>query len=290
MPSSDIFDVAQRLGVSLRREGHELVGPCPRCGGKDRFAINQTKGVWNCRGCQTGGDLIALTRHVTGMTFTEALVFVGDERADIIAPRLPAEPRQRQAAPSYALAPIDLAKAAAALRLWREAVDPRGTVSETYLNSRGLVLDDCVAGRVLRWHPGAGCSVGLFRDALTGAPTGISRTFLSPDGRKIGRRFLGAVGGAAIQFDEATDQLTVAEGVETAMTARALGLGPTWACGSAGAIGRFPVIPGVIVTTLAMSSSASARPASSPNTSTVRRRTRPVGQFSLGSVPARRRL
>jgi putative DNA primase/helicase len=46
-------------------------------------------------------------------------------------------------------------------------------------------------------------------------------------------------------FDEPDDDLTIAEGVETAMTARAFGCGPTWACGSAGGISSLPIIPGV---------------------------------------------
>ncbi|APO74252.1 phage primase/helicase protein [Rhizobium etli 8C-3] len=39
--------------------------PCPQCGGKDRFSINATKQVWNCRGCGNGGRTgIGLAGHV----------------------------------------------------------------------------------------------------------------------------------------------------------------------------------------------------------------------------------
>ena len=37
-------------------------------------------------------------------------------------------------------------------RLWREAVDPRGTLAEKYLSGRGLELDDDLCERVLRFH------------------------------------------------------------------------------------------------------------------------------------------
>ena len=50
-----------RRGIKLRG-AVERVGPCPKCGGEDRFAINTNKGVWNCRGCGVGGDVIELVR------------------------------------------------------------------------------------------------------------------------------------------------------------------------------------------------------------------------------------
>jgi Protein of unknown function (DUF3631)/CHC2 zinc finger len=53
----------ERRGIVLKRVGVEHVGPCPKCGGDDRFAINTAKGVWNCRGCDVGGDVIELVQH-----------------------------------------------------------------------------------------------------------------------------------------------------------------------------------------------------------------------------------
>lgn len=42
----------------------EYQGPCPQCGGTDRFSVNRGKGVWNCRGCgKGGGDGIGLAAH-----------------------------------------------------------------------------------------------------------------------------------------------------------------------------------------------------------------------------------
>ena len=37
--------------LHLKRVGGELVGPCPHCGGTDRFAVRLTDGLVNCRGC-----------------------------------------------------------------------------------------------------------------------------------------------------------------------------------------------------------------------------------------------
>jgi CHC2 zinc finger len=72
----DIHDVAVEHGAHLKREGHEWIGPCPICGGRDRFAVNQQKRIFNCRGAGEGtygaGDSINLVMHVTGCDFIEA--------------------------------------------------------------------------------------------------------------------------------------------------------------------------------------------------------------------------
>ena len=61
-----------RRGIKLRG-GIERVGPCPKCGGDDRFAINTKKGVWHCRGCDKGGDVIELVEHLDGVDFIHAV-------------------------------------------------------------------------------------------------------------------------------------------------------------------------------------------------------------------------
>jgi putative DNA primase/helicase len=44
--------------------------------------------------------------------------------------------------------------------------------------------------------------------------------------------------------------LRIGEGIETALAARQLGLRPTWALGSAGAVAAFPVLNGIEALTL----------------------------------------
>ena len=138
--------------------------------------------------------------------------------------------------------------AAHARALWQESADPRRTPVEPYLKSRDLELGDDVAGKIIRWHPGVGAMLALFRNVITDEPQGISRTFLDREGRKIGRKFLGPVGGAAVKLDpdeNVLDGLHIAEGIESGLAARRLGLRPTWALGSAGAISAFPVLSGI---------------------------------------------
>jgi putative DNA primase/helicase len=67
------------------------------------------------------------------------------------------------------------------------------------------------------------------------------------------RLWLGPVGGAAIKLDpegNVHSGLHVGEGIETCIAARQLGLRPTWALGSAGAIAAFSVLAGIEVLSL----------------------------------------
>jgi putative DNA primase/helicase len=65
-------EVSRQRGWSLKRQGAELAGPCPRCGGDDRFSINPSKQLWNCRHCQVGGSVVDLVKHVDGCDFIAA--------------------------------------------------------------------------------------------------------------------------------------------------------------------------------------------------------------------------
>jgi hypothetical protein len=74
----DILDVAGKrpdLKLTSGRGGKELTGPCPTCGGDDRFAVTSTaqKKVFNCRGCDKSGDVIELVRFLDGCTFEGAV-------------------------------------------------------------------------------------------------------------------------------------------------------------------------------------------------------------------------
>lgn len=69
----------KRRGFPLRREGKELVGPCPQCGGDDRFAINISKQVFNCRGCEARGNVIDLAMFLDGCDFNTAAAMLAGE-------------------------------------------------------------------------------------------------------------------------------------------------------------------------------------------------------------------
>jgi phage/plasmid primase-like uncharacterized protein len=75
-----IEKVIEQRGIALRRNGVEREGPCPICGGDDRFSINTKEHVWNCRGCEKGGDVIALVRHLDGCDLKTAVYTLTDTK------------------------------------------------------------------------------------------------------------------------------------------------------------------------------------------------------------------
>ena len=128
--SSDAVDIAQsvpietelgRRGVSLRRQGRrELVGPCPACGGTDRFAINIAKQLWNCRGCDKGGDIIDLVQHLDGGEFLDAVETLAGRRPRGNATAAREQARERDRINREKKAREDARKTADAIRMWNE--------------------------------------------------------------------------------------------------------------------------------------------------------------------------
>lgn len=243
-----VENIIYRREIWLRRRGQELVGPCPVCGGTDRFAAHLQKQVWNCRGCQRGGDVIALIQHLDRVGFRDAITTLIGARGTLRPePVARADESEHQAL---------------ALRLWDEAVAIGGTLAERYLvETRRLALPTDVSPRVLRFHSacpfGAGarhpCVLALYRDIASDVARAIMRTALTLQAQKIDRKALGAVGAAAIKLSDHADVtmgLTVGEGLETTLAGIMKGFGPAWALGSAGAIAKFPVLGGIEALTM----------------------------------------
>jgi hypothetical protein len=67
----DLVEFVQGRGTKLRRTGAEWIGPCPRCGGHDRFSINTRERVFNCRGFG-GGSYIDAVMHIDDSDFLSA--------------------------------------------------------------------------------------------------------------------------------------------------------------------------------------------------------------------------
>jgi Toprim domain/CHC2 zinc finger len=251
-----IEEEAARLGLQLKRAAQgEFVGACPRCGGRDRFGINTTKQVFNCRGCGKGGDVIELLQLAAGVEFLEACRALAGERA-----RAPLQSPAPASRPAPAAEDKDVAKGAMALRLWKEAMPIEGTLAETYLRDvRGLELPDDLSDRVLRFHGACWfdrdkypCLLALWQSIAGDAPRAIMRTALTPDGKKIGRQALGPIAGAAVKLtpdEDVTEGLTIGEGLETVLAGMSEGFKPAWVVGLAG-IMKFPVLAGVDALTI----------------------------------------
>lgn len=68
----DKLIAALKIG-NLKRIRDERTGPCPKCGGADRFNVNVRKNQFLCRICGAKGDQIGLVRFVLDLDFLGAL-------------------------------------------------------------------------------------------------------------------------------------------------------------------------------------------------------------------------
>lgn len=158
--------------------------------------------------------------------------------------------------PKPPASPPESGTADLARRLWAEALPARGTLAEKYLAARGLALEDAAP---LRFHPRCWrnkcfgppgpAMVALMTCAETAEPVGTHCTYLAPDGsaKAEGERakvMLGRSGVIRLAPLEGP-ALGIAEGIETALAVmQRAGWRPVWAATCAGAVGRFPIVPG----------------------------------------------
>jgi Toprim domain len=267
--ATDIADVAGRLGTKLKRVASaERAGPCPACGGVDRFSINVKRHVFNCRGFG-GGDVIAMTQHALGSDFLAAVEFITGDVHHVAS---------REPAPKPVLTlDDDKRRIERAREIWRASIDPRGTIAKDYLVGRRLELSDDIANRVIRFHPSLAwrerdgdpvirvqAMIAAMRSIESDEIVAVSCRRLTPEGHKVGKpKFRGAAAGSAIKLDAdeaVTHGLHIGEGVESCMSARQLGLKPTWALGSTNNIAAFPVLSGIeCLTILTEKDNASAK-------------------------------
>jgi putative DNA primase/helicase len=217
------------------------------------------QGLWHDHESNRGGDIIEFIKTELHCSFREALDYashyVGELR-DRPAPRATPRPTVDD--------DDDEARIANAVAIWCQARTIRGTMVEMYLRGRGITELPAAALDILRFHPRCPwgndttrpAMVALVRDILTNEPLGIHRTALTSDGRKLERpKMLGPTGGGAIKLsgDVVSDEITIGEGIETALSAPLLGLGwSVWSALDAGGIARFPVLPDVKRLTIAV--------------------------------------
>jgi Toprim domain/CHC2 zinc finger len=265
-----IESVVRAREGKLKSQGKKwLIGPCLRSGGDDRFAINVTKQLWNCRHCDRGGDVIDLVAHLDDCT-------VGQAIATLAGTETCSSPWPSKTAPIPAAAVDDGEAVRRALRIWGEAVPlnaPSAALAASYLTrpraqgGRGLTIPgELLSGHVLRFHPrhwwrGADgdpiqvpALLALYRDVRTDEPRAIWRRRLTLDGRSAGvPRYMGPKAGCAIKFTDHADVekgLHVGEGPETVLAAMMRGFSPAWSLGDAGGVEAFPVLAGIEALTI----------------------------------------
>jgi DNA primase len=130
---TDILTVAQRFGGLRHIGAGEYAGPCPVCGGKDRFSVNTKKQLWNCRGCSKGGDALSLAQHAGGVTFVEAVAALAGETSADFKP----SPRKRD---PHAEDNDVRRRRKIARWLWAQRRAPADSIVETYLPPDGARL------------------------------------------------------------------------------------------------------------------------------------------------------
>ena len=231
-PLPTAMEIAQRLG--LHRAGRGWRGGCPCCGYPDAFALDVREGriVGWCASCQDRAALAAALRAAAGGALPSS-----DRPARI--PRL-----------DRADAAARVARAAA---IWDGAspIEP-GSPAALYLERRRIA--HVASSPALRWrgdtpHPSGGRHLALIA-AITGADgdfSGVQRIYLDRDGRKAAceptKASLGQVAGGACRLQECSEEMVVAEGVETAAAAAALLGKPAWSAVSCGNLGKSLALP-----------------------------------------------
>lgn len=255
-----IEDEVTRRGIKLRGR-IDRCGPCPVCGGTDRFSINLKKQVWNCRGCDRGGDVIALVQHLDGVGYLDAIAHLAGaapERTDCNRSKQPALSTKQHDEESERRR-----RMSAARLIWAGRRPIAGTIADHYFRFRGIALDEdlshCIGfDPACPWRETPGdpaspilrvpCILAAFRLIDTDEIAAVQKTRLNPDGSKYGRRFNGCSKGAVCKIDpdeNVTMGLSLAEGLETALSARLVGFRPIWATGGTGTLKNFPVLAGV---------------------------------------------
>ena len=230
----------------------DVHGPCPVCGGRDRFRFDDLEGSGSyfCNNPHHGaGDGFKLLMTYRNTNFAEAAQFVRDFFGSV-----PVEAIQRNT-PKPSIKRDDAA-IRASLNKVAQACSRiiAGDAAWRYLKgTRGLVLPEIP--RALKLHPllgyyersgeGKYVKVGSYPAMIAvisgpdGDPVNLHRTYLTPDGRKApvadAKKSMAGfkARGGAIRLYPAGKVLAVAEGIETALAVHCLTGLPVWATVSA---------------------------------------------------------
>ena len=203
-------------------------GPCPICGGKDRFRWDDKDGTgsYYCSGCGPG-DGFMLAEKVTGRTFKELFALVQDNigtgpmpeikpKTDDQANRMAMRAVWEATEPPSEHSPVGLYQKNRLGRLWP---------SKSLREARGLRYGTATM------HPAMVARISDPNDR----GVNMHLTFLTEDGRKADiepakKVMKGTLpDGCAIRLWPAAEIMGIAEGIESAMSAAILYKMPVWA-------------------------------------------------------------
>lgn len=218
-------NILANLGIEYGTAKH---GPCPVCGGTDRYRFDdkEGRGTWICN--QHGsGDGFSLVQQVLGISFLESCQRVGDVLSISNTEQQDDKPKTD---PKIALT-----------ELWRDSKKlVQGDPVTRYLRSRSIVMvpDDvrfCPACYNSDTRTKMPAMISLVRNGA-GRGVSIHRTYLDGDKKAdvaSPKKMMPAtepLAGSAIRLFPVGSggKLGVAEGIETAISAYQLSDIPTW--------------------------------------------------------------
>jgi putative DNA primase/helicase len=213
-------------------------GPCPICGGKDRFRWDDrnSNGSYFCSGCGPG-DGFDLASKVSGLSFRE----IAEKVEGLLGKATNFTPNQANQ--------TDLANRRAMEATWRACrlaseVSPVGG----YLTARVGCL---WPSNLIREHSGV-WSEGQSHPAMVskivsheGKAVNLHLTFLTNQGQKARVQTTKKVmagklpDGCAVRLAPSQPRMGVAEGIETAISAAILFDMPVWACVNGGLLSKW---------------------------------------------------
>lgn len=223
----DLSDIIGR-DVKLHRAGRGVKGLCPFHRERSpSFYVYDADGHYFCFGCQAGGDAIDYLRETRGLSFRQALEWLGGADLPIISP----VERERRESEAIARRRRDIADAQA---FWESGLDPRGTPAEIYLRDvRGITMTlppSIRYGRVpaardpetdewTSFGPAVLCAIHDREEEVCG----LQRIFVRKDGAgKAAMRkpklSLGRVSGAAMRLGPVRPTVIVCEGPEDGLS------------------------------------------------------------------------
>ena len=216
----------KHFGIEFKVKRH---GPCPICGGKDRFIVDDKEGLgtFHCNQCGAGTGF-TLLQKVKGwdmkQTMLEVSKIVGGMSKMEIKPELSDEQRRK-----------------ALNEVWtgaRDITDDDPAYSYIYKRTGLRDMPKTLRYHTGLYHPDARVNIPAIVAKVTdldNRPVSIHRTFITDEGEKakVERPKMLMQGslpeGAAIRLFPYQESIGVAEGIETAISCFAIFGIPTWA-------------------------------------------------------------